>query len=631
MGRHLHLVVLAVVVLATSCATEPSEPPQSSADAQVIEPMLDGGNGGALEDHITIPNGPRDAAITEPTPVLDLPLVVGRPSGPLSSASLDVLVLDVAGEPVRGVGVTAGGPVTLSNALGIAHVSAVYGAGTSDVFTLVGGYALTHAQIAIREGETSSVVLTVVPIVARASIEDEARPGTIMLEGADSQTIASISFADAPFVLPWGGAPTGGSSLGFALLDAPAQASAVPGNMRAQVGGALLGIAGVMSFELRVLHGATPVVLRNAAQVRLAWPAWASELDPAAQTLYRFDPKAGAFVQAGSLQIDEAEPGFVTATIDELGHWLIGTSVDTGHCARLHAQQGGVALAYGSAQLTSATSLSAARVELDAQGEGCTALPVAGAARVTALGRVGTAMSRASGDAMASTEPTACASECTPTSLEAQPIDVACVRGTVETTLPFVSASIVDPLVEWSETIATGREFCLEVPAGAQLSIAAGGIQCGAPSMVVASQGAACAADGCLDLGTIPCCGPIEGCAPPGTDDDCDGVVDEGCTCGSQECTTTVAGCCAADVCGEHSAITDECIALSGELFLPSTSCPSAQVPVGNGDTTSVSGCCLMSGVCGLMWESRFVCIPPADVARVWGDAVTAPNTSCTP
>ena len=75
--------LLCACALLAACEADTSDAPGPALpgmnDAQ-ITPVLDAA---PREDHITIPNDPRDAVITEPTPILDLPLVIARPSAPL--------------------------------------------------------------------------------------------------------------------------------------------------------------------------------------------------------------------------------------------------------------------------------------------------------------------------------------------------------------------------------------------------------------------------------------------------------------------------------------------------------------------------------------------------------------------
>jgi hypothetical protein len=164
MNRTFTMLLCLSAVSLAACGKDESPaaaPIIPMSDAQ-ITPVLDSG---PIDEHISMPIDPRDAAITEPTPILDLPFVIARPSEPLSTASLDVLVLDPQGRAVSDISVSTGGPAVLTNPFGLAHVTAVYGRDVSDVYALGAFHTLTHARVPIRSGEASQAVLIVAPIV----------------------------------------------------------------------------------------------------------------------------------------------------------------------------------------------------------------------------------------------------------------------------------------------------------------------------------------------------------------------------------------------------------------------------------------------------------------------------------
>jgi hypothetical protein len=598
--------------------------PGPMTDAQ-ISPVLEGG---ALEDHITVPLDPRDAAITEPTPILDLPLVIARPNEPLSTARVEVLVVSPDGPPVADVSISTGGPAVFTNVFGQASVTDVYGSDFANVYAFAAGSTLSHARIPIRAGATSYVVLAVA-LREVQRLEDMATGGTIATEEA------TATFEAASFELPWGGGAKGPGNVSLTVLAAPEEAAAVPSGMQARVSGELVSLTGVLAFELSVAQGATELALVKEAAVELQWAAHATTVDAAAQTLYFFDSEVGAFVARGSLELDSS---LLRAKIDRAGHWLIGRSAAPVRCARAAVQSGAEPLARAGVLLTSPLGFSAARVEADDTGSGCALMPEGTGYLAQALGQLPDGRFATARGSIAAGASAACDETCEASALAGEPISTGCVRGTVSIPWLFARETTLlesDSTGERTRTLPANTGFCLDARVGAQLTIDPGAGTCTGGGVITVSApavpGSSCVTESnCADVGTISCCMSLESCGN-GTDDDCDLAVDEGCICGAADCTATAAldRCCAtADTCGQRSTITNECVGYEG--FGIPIGCPTANVPGLAGDTELVQGCCRTVGECGLMWGS-VGCVAAADVPRVWGAETVLPSVECTP
>jgi hypothetical protein len=605
----------------------PAAPDPSPINDAQITPVLEGG---ALEDRITLPPDIRDAAITEPTPILDLPLVIARPSEPLSTAQLEVIVVDPAFTPLADVSVSTGGPAVFTSQFGLASVRDVYGVDFTNVYAFGSGHTLSHARIPIRAGEAGYVVLVVAP-------REVLRLDDLAAEGVVETEEASATFDEASFELPWGGGAKGPGMIGLTVLTAPGEAGAVPGAMQARVAGQLEPVAAALSFELSVAQGSTELALVKQASVELQWADYATRVDAAAQTLYYFDSEAGAFVPRGSLEHDALSPNLLRAKIDRTGHWLIGSSAGPVRCARAAAQSSAGPVARAGMLFTRTFGFGVARAAADDLGSGCALLPEDTSYQAQAFGQLadGTFVSaRGAVDPGASS---ACDDTCATTVLEAEPISIGCVRATIS--IPWLASAGVsslesDALGERNRLLPTNEAFCIDGRVGAQLTLDHASLCSGGGVITVSAPtapGASCATESnCADLGTITCCMTVESCLN-NTDDDCDGVVDEGCVCGGIDCTTSSAldRCCTAtEACGQRSTITSECVGY--ESFGIPIGCPTATVPGLAGDTEIVQGCCRTAGECGLMWGS-VGCVAAADVPRVWGAGTTLPSVECTP
>jgi hypothetical protein len=409
------------------------------------------------------------------------------------------------------------------------------------------------------------------------------------------------------------------------LLAAPEEAASVPAGMMARVEGELLPVAGVLAFELRVAQGTTELALLADATVQIPWSGSAPGIDSQQLVLYYFDAKEGALVPRGTLDLSEALN--LRATIDRLGHWLIGSHGAPAHCARAEVHSEGTPLPRAGIVLTRTGAFSAARVEADASGSGCALMPLGGELHARALGKVGEQLISADGSVASSAAPAVCDAACAPALLQGVPLSLGCVTG--QLSIPWLGtydaqASVYDALGTRSVAIPANGAFCVEVRAGAEITLSSD------PTMTCTNGGVLTASAPAVIAGS---CGDaqLEQCSSFTGDDDCDGTVDEGCSCGGADCTwnASIDRCCAADGhCGERATFTGECVGL--ESFGIPIGCPSVDVPVDEGGTTLATGCCRSNGECGLMWGTRG-CVAAADVSKVWGPSVTLSNIACMP
>jgi hypothetical protein len=184
-----------------------------------------------------------------------------------------------------------------------------------------------------------------------------------------------------------------------------------------------------------------------------------------------------------------------------------------------------------------------------------------------------------------------------------------------------------------------GDDFCVDVSTETQLRFAST-LRCG--ETLVLPRGddvaASCGQDGCLDLGTITCCADTETCGNS-VDDDCDQQVDEGCRCGSNDCSGTRATrsggdyCCTDDgLCGMRDRINkidkNRCFDLQTKSRPDTAQCSDEVLDLGSGKQ-AVLGCCRADQRCGLK-------IPPLECAAradakyfVTSDTLAVSDKSC--
>ncbi len=651
--KHTWLALSAAGLL-IACSDEEKPAPIGSdmPDARVQRDYDASNVDAAWDEHVMGMLDPLDPVDTMETPVLDLPLVVARPRGPRSTASIDVRVQDSMSEPIANVAVSAGGPAVIASSFGVAHLSEVYGDGIAEVYVFGPGFAIGHARVPIVEGQASAVLVQLAPSYS-ARVEDIATAGEVVvheppppppafpeqLDAAVPMPVAllTLSFGAEAFETPWGEPAQGSATVRGALLRAVQDAPAVPGALLAVADdGARMPLDAQLSFELRVLQGATDLQLKQPLAVGLQWPADRVPPEGAELSLFRFAPERGAFVAEGSLVRTALG---AELSVSKLGHFAIGALAQTTRCVQVSLRDAAAqplpnagVLAYGSTFVT-------ARASTDAQGRAC--VPIAGdnaQAGVMALARTASGLARATatGD-LGAPAPTggACdASACTSIELAAEPLGLTCVRGELKGA-PGTSWNVWHRNEEssFSEPRPNG-EFCVEARSGEMLEF--NGFTSAGQCLVMHAAGAAnatCGADGCTDLGVIECCLEREQCAATPSDDDCDGIVDEGCNCGGACAATTLENCCTPlGGCGARSPYTEACVG-NNPLATDTSACPSATVPFGNGDTVEVLGCCsVVTSQCGLRsLDSDFGCVMPPDATALWGESVVLSSVACTP
>jgi hypothetical protein len=213
--------------------------------------------------------------------------------------------------------------------------------------------------------------------------------------------------------------------------------------------------------------------------------------------------------------------------------------------------------------------------------------------------------------------------------LMAMPYGLRCVKGTIEQTMwpvRWTATATSGETPNPSGMIEAGKPFCIEVPAESSLQISTDSGNCGDMQAIAAGPSALCGeGSDCVDLGTLKCCEVQEICGDS-KDNDCDSMVDEGCTCGTTMCSPVGDICCTPqETCGLHAAQTKKCLApdITG---LPNAMCPDAMF-----DSVPLPGCCRADMRCGIMDNQfGFGCVAREDASDVFPlDAPLAP-LSCT-
>ena len=286
---------------------------------------------------------------------------------------------------------------------------------------------------------------------------------------------------------------------------------------------------------------------------------------------------------------------------------------------------------------TAMTSPSSVLLWTDAHGDYCVdaigSVPVSvlgladnatsGPLRVDSALVATTSLAADPGSAVCSGDASACAQY---EDLHGQPLDVRCVRGTLaglDGVDWMAQAGSEDVL--WGSVTSGG--FCIEVPADSTLKFTPSYGHCGAEHVIDKGKQALCVdGDGCVDVGTIACCNSAETCGDQ-TDADCDGMVDEGCTCGGIDCVTSGDRCCTEqDTCGLRTQLMDGCVE-PGAAGAPSTMCADDNSLGG----TPLTGCCRPDMRCGLFDSQSFGCVPREQAQQVWPLTASLAPATCTP
>jgi hypothetical protein len=544
--------------------------------------------------------------------------------------------------------------VVVTSELGFARVSEVYGEGLAEVYAFGAGYTIGHARVPVRADASSAVIIHLARSYTSEPVPDIAAAGEAQVheppmlpppEMPDAAiempaTLLTLSFEAASFETAWGEPAKGLAIVRGALLHALEDAAAAPGALIAFVDDARVPLAAHLTFEVPALQGATDLAPVKPLTVRFAWPEGRVPAEDAELAVFRFDPERGAFVAEGTLTrtAEGAE-----LSVEKLGHFAIGTLATTTRCVQVEVRGSGGPLADAGVLARGATGFSLARATSGAGGSTCVALPAESEAVVLgALANTSDGLVQALGAEEALAAPAmlgaACdATACPRVELVTETPNVTCVRGELS------APRDVSWSVTWQHLGLSGGSpaallngpFCVASYADAMLTFSGYGPagSCTVTRMA-ASSNRLCGDEGCTDLGTIECCVERELCDDLAVDDDCDGMVDEGCSCGGSTCPfTTLPNCCtAAGACGATSPYTDACIG-NNYLATDTAACPSATVPFGNGDVYTAYGCCSVATMeCGLRSpDADFGCVVPADATALWGPTVVLSSMACTP
>lgn len=587
---------------------------------------------------------------------------VEPPRGPRSTARIRVLVVSTGDThvPLVAASASAGGKAVSLGDSGFGLIDEVYGKDSADVLVRAMDCTEGRARVPIRAGETSFVVIMLADMQS-AKIEDLAKGDKI--EGTEQIPDSSV---DAGFVIkpavtldlpadalvaPWGAAASGGGTFTYVLLDDPEQAAVVPNGTSALAkDGSRVELQLRALFEVHVAQGGTPFALTKPAGVdvplaaeTVTTTAGGGAADAGAgagsDRLYWLDPSTGGFVARDA--ITETD-GVAHGSIDHFGLWAIGRPATGLGCVHGQVLDGtGAGLPFAVLRVTQDAGLGSQLLWTDASGNYCVegtsgstrTIFGVGSSAASGLMRIdspiGAAIVPANAPApLCGGDASACAVD---GAITAMSYGLRCVQGMIEETAWGVSWSAVPTTATESGgaggNIESGKPFCIEVPGDSMLSFITASGTCG--DMVAIPAGTAQLCDDsptdCVDLGTLKCCDAQESCGDS-KDNDCDDMVDEGCTCGSTTCLLGNDICCtAADACGLHAPQTKKCLAPDTTGFANGM-CPDATF-----DGVPLTGCCRSDMRCGVTdGQFGFGCVAREDAADVYPlDASLAPQ-SCT-
>ncbi|MDH5675122.1 MAG: carboxypeptidase-like regulatory domain-containing protein [Myxococcales bacterium] len=560
------------------------------------------------------------------------------PIAPLTDSRIVARVISPEGQPLANVAVAAGGAAFITNADGYAFIEEVRA--VDDALVSAQAFSFTRAMVRVplRSSETSHALLMLTPRSFRWLDPVDAPlsyPGLLEDGGVNDVGMDGVQLGAAAEALqyPWGEPARGNARLSYALIEEPQQAGAIPGQMLALVDGSLQPLWARAGIEVRAFQGNSELVLGAELTVEFPVPrldAAQQALEPAL-SLYHFDEAQGAFVERGTLGFD----GEVAALgIDAFGHWLIAGPAGTGRCvAGRVLDAAGSGLGHAAVIAVHEGLLAASYAHSDAAGDYCASQPEIGSSQLFSMGYG--ALGPAAGVATAA--PSAAAScggsDCMSVDLESMTSELICARGVVDSPLGPLNIRAIEDGEGASipvDQVAAGVPFCVPVAVGAQLVFTGSGVKCGEPRTVGAGAGL-CGLDGCADLGTVQCCLIDETCGDD-SDDDCDGRVDEGCSCGTEVCPEIQPGRCCSDLgrCTRRSAETDHCLDVF-TAYGVNPSCPVEQIPlVDSSFTVIVNGCCTLAGTCGLA-DSYYGCIPREQAHLRWSLDTPLTTVSCVP
>ena len=652
------LRALALVLLPSACGGDSHEPGPPTVDAGRTAPDKPIAARDAGPDIFHVPPGatPSRGGDAGPAQHNANGFGVMLPTGPRSSARIRGQVMTEGLQPLSNAGASAGGAVVAIAENGFFLLDEVYGDGDADVVVRAPGFTEGRVRVPIRDDQVSYVTV-VLTALRRIAIADLASATSLELpknvvEDAEpplpDATLGPLTLALPAngLVTAWGAIGKGPGSMSAVAFDRRAQMAALPGGgmLGLQADGTRVRLRGRAVFELHVDQGGTHFELKQPASVTV--PLWSDEMatpwvadddDTAAADqdhLYWFDPAQALFVERGAINDDTAS--FAHGEIDRFGLWTVARPARGLDCARGKVvDEDAAPVAFAAVHATEVVRFDGVSLFADEGGEFCTDTPAHGTLDVIALGgsaahgvvRVKDARLNAVARAPGVDTPAMCTGDdgaCVDLGAFTASLNQRCVSGTVESPGGPVTW-LADGSDSASGKIAANEPFCLEAPIGALLRFTSDHGDCSMSSELTVSPGQGlCGESECQDVGTLHCCSPTEACDDD-YDGDCDGMVDEGCSCGGVACSQSSQQICctSADACGSRSTISGKCFA-EGQPGRAEPSCPNE---VGD-DQLSISGCCREDGRCGLQHQT-FGCVAREEAGDVFVLTASLAPLSC--
>jgi hypothetical protein len=600
--------------LDASARTDANPPPiEAGSDASLTA----GGSGGA--------NGLQDGGMSG--------VDAGGAAPPIDRGSVRGRVLGLDPADLARTSLIAGAVSTTPIAGGYFFLDGVPVGDSVSLLVRAQGYSTGHARLTVSKDRITSVIVEVKRLATEMITDPLAARTLTFGEATNKPTLELPANAlETPYATP----PMGPVRFDAATLDARTTPQ-----LSALQGGKLILLRSQLSVEARITQPNAALRLKAKAKLALYVAPGSADLPQ----LYRFDEAMGSFVRQTGDAYD-ATTGAVRAEIDQLGTYVVATTRSAPGCVSGKlTDPTGLPVAGAAVRWVDASYSEGGQVRTDAAGAFCLPVPLAAASEFAALGvtEAGGLVEYSNGQGAPATQAAACGgASCVDLgALQTQTAVLGCVRGQIAPlvypSLIFVKAQRPSDPTPVVTKIHAGDDFCLNVTNQTELNVENVNLSCGKPRTVTApTRAAACGGDACQDLGTIQCCKSAETCND-GIDDDCDGMIDETCSCGGHDCKPFYdkrswypEHCCTAtNTCGFHyTAGTDRqyCFDLEATYRLPDSQCASQTVTI-NETATSPVGCCRADGRCGV--ELSLVCVPVEELEKITGTPV--PAHACTP
>jgi len=494
------------------------------------------------------------------------------------------------------------------------------------------GYSLGQAVVSVESERTTLVLLGVVKLRA-VSIADLSAEQRLSFGSDDARHTLALP--------PDGLAGVTGAVHGAAtFLGGVLAANSAPGGMWVQDAGTRFRFRSLAMVELRALQPGAALVLSRTAQLTLHVASGAA---PQLQ-VYRFDEALGVW-QKYALADHDAATHMLNVSIEQFGVYAAGEPLTQLGCAALNiTDPSGEPLSRAAIGFADEQGSEGTLVWSDDSGHACLAASAGAPLSYTVLAQAGQELRLGTGNLVGSSAAASCGAGCADAGTHVPGIaPVGCVRGRIAANGAAASVTLWTSAVAGAEANAgrlyPGGEFCLEVSDVTRLRFAST-LDCGEPRTFSAgASGASCAGGECVDLGTIQCCADAESCAD-GVDDDCDQRVDEGCQCGSNDCSAARAARLGADYCCTDTALCgtrdrankldkSHCFDSQTKARPDAAECGNEVVDLGSGKQ-ALSGCCRADQRCGLK-ISPFECVAREESKYfVVGTAAPPAAKSCT-